>query len=109
VTTREAGLRVVAAPPRRDQARQPRRCPARHDRSSGAEDRRTSAAAQDGACRTLTLEQLSPRIDEQIDQWQLPGRFNTGGTTDCARLLSWRLRCCEACASVWPPLVYHEQ
>jgi hypothetical protein len=33
------------------------------------------------------LEQLGGRIDEQIDQWEVPGRINSGGPNDCARLL----------------------
>jgi hypothetical protein len=33
------------------------------------------------------LEQLGVRVDEQIDQREVAGRFNTGGTSDCARLL----------------------
>ena len=34
-----------------------------------------------------TLEQLGARIDQQIDEREVTGRFNRGGPSDCARLL----------------------
>jgi hypothetical protein len=55
------------------------------------------------------LEQLAARINEQIDEGQVTRRFNSGGTSDCARLSHGGSFYWEAFASVWPPLVYHEQ
>ena len=55
------------------------------------------------------LEQLAPGIDQQIDQRQMAGRFNSEGTRDCARLLHGGSFAERRVASVWSPLVYHEQ
>src|SRR5262245_712591 len=55
------------------------------------------------------LEQLSARIDEQIDQRQVAGSFNSGGTWDCARLFHGGSCSVRLSPRVWLPLVYHEQ
>ena len=55
------------------------------------------------------LEQLAPRIDQEIDQPQVAGRFNSGRVNDCARLPHGGSFAERRDASVWPPLVYHEQ
>src|SRR5262249_50306555 len=55
------------------------------------------------------LEQLSARIDEQIDQRQVAGSFNSGGTWDCARLFHGGPCSVRLSPRVWLPLVYHEQ
>jgi hypothetical protein len=45
------------------------------------------------------LEQLGARIDEQIDQRQVAGRFNSGRDERLCETSSWRLLFCEAFAS----------
>jgi hypothetical protein len=55
------------------------------------------------------LEELSARIHQEIDQQKMAGRFNSGRVGDCARLLHGGSFAERRVASVWPPLVYHEQ
>src|SRR5262249_46433064 len=55
------------------------------------------------------LEQLTARIDEQIDQRKVARRFNSGGTEDCARLSHGGSCSVRLSPRVWSPLVYHEQ
>jgi hypothetical protein len=55
------------------------------------------------------LEQLGARIHEQVNQREVAGRFNSGGTSDCATLLHGGSFSVRLSHRVWSPLVYHEQ
>jgi hypothetical protein len=55
------------------------------------------------------LEQLGPGIDQQIDQREVSGRFNSDRVSDYARLLHGGSLSVRHSPRVWSPLVYHEQ